>query len=48
MGILDVILVVNIILKLIGTIDWSWRVVLWPLWADIIIYIWLKIYIKLN
>lgn len=32
---LDVILVVNIILKLIGVINWSWWVVLWPLWISI-------------
>lgn len=35
LGLLDVILVVNIILKLIGVIDWSWWVVLWPLWISI-------------
>lgn len=35
---LDVILVVNIILKLIGVINWSWWVVLWPLWIIIIIF----------
>lgn len=32
----DIILVVNIILKLIGVINWSWWVVLWPLWVSII------------
>lgn len=36
-GLLDVILVVNIILKLIGVINWSWWVVLWPLWVSIAI-----------
>lgn len=36
---LDVILVVNIILKLIGIINWSWLVVLWPLWISIVIII---------
>lgn len=35
-GLLDVILVVNIILKLIGVINWSWWIVLWPLWVSII------------
>lgn len=35
LGLLDVILVVNIILKLIGVINWSWWVVLWPLWVSI-------------
>ena len=38
-GLLDVILVVNIILKLIGVINWSWWVVLWPLWVIIVIFI---------
>ena len=28
---LDVLLVVFIVLKLCGVIDWSWMVVLWPL-----------------
>lgn len=35
LGLFDVILVVNIILKLIGVINWSWWVVLWPLWISI-------------
>lgn len=35
LGLLDVILAVNIILKLIGVINWSWWVVLWPLWVSI-------------
>ena len=38
-GLLDVILVVNIILKLIGVINWSWWVVLWPLWFGVAIII---------
>lgn len=38
-GLFDVILVVNIILKLVGIINWSWLVVLWPLWISIIIII---------
>ena len=38
MGILDVILIVNIILKFIGIINWSWLVVLWPLWVILIIF----------
>lgn len=38
-GLLDLILVVNIVLKLIGVITWSWWIVLWPLWVDIIIII---------
>lgn len=39
MGLLDVVLIVNIILKIIGIISWSWWVVLWPLWVDFIIII---------
>lgn len=39
LGLLDVILIVNIILKLIGVINWSWWVVLWPLQISIIIAI---------
>ena len=38
MGLLEVLLVVFIILKLIGTIDWSWGLVLLPLWIDIGLY----------
>ena len=45
-GLLDVILVVNIILKLIGIINWSWWIVLWPLWASIAIIIIFIIIIK--
>ena len=45
-GFLDVILVVNIILKLIGLINWSWWVVLWPLWVSIVIAIICIIIIK--
>lgn len=37
MGILDVILVINIVLKLLNLITWSWWAVLWPLWAVLII-----------
>ena len=36
MNVLDVILIVNFILKIVGVIDWSWWVVLWPLWVTII------------
>ena len=45
-GLLDVILVVNIILKLIGVINWSWWVVLWPLWVSIAIIIIFIIIVK--
>ena len=44
MGLLDVILVVNIILKLVGVINWSWWVVLWPLWVVIAIIIIIKVF----
>lgn len=44
---LDVILVVNIVLKLIGVINWSWWVVLWPLWVSIAILIIIIIIVKL-
>lgn len=42
-GILDVVQIVFIILKLCGVINWSWWVVLLPLWVvlaigDIIIF----------
>lgn len=43
MTILDVILVINIILKLTGNITWSWKLVLWPLWVSIAILLYLKI-----
>ena len=46
LGLLDVILVVNIILKLIGVINWSWWVVLRPLWASITIIIIFVIIVK--
>lgn len=45
-GLLDIILVVNIILKLIGVINWSWWVVLWPLWVSIAILIIFIIIVK--
>lgn len=37
MGILDVILVINIVLKLLNLINWSWWIVLWPFWVILII-----------
>ncbi len=46
-GILDIILIINIILKYFNLIDWDWKIVLWPLWAILIIafliYSWGKI-----
>jgi len=35
-GFFDVLLLINIVLKLTGVINWSWWVVLWPLWFSII------------
>lgn len=35
-GILDVLLVIFIVLKLIGVINWSWVWVLSPLWGSIL------------
>lgn len=35
LGILAVLQVVFFVLKLIGLIDWSWWLVLVPLWVDI-------------
>jgi hypothetical protein len=39
LGLGDVLLVVFIVLKLVGVIDWSWWWVLSPLWISIIIVI---------
>ena len=36
---LNIILLVNIILKLVKIINWSWTIVLWPLWAEIALII---------
>ena len=35
-GALGVVQIVFIILKLIGTITWPWKVVLIPLWIDLV------------
>ena len=32
-SVLDVILIINIILKGFGLIEWPWRLALWPLWV---------------
>jgi hypothetical protein len=37
LGLADVLLVVFIVLKLLGVIDWSWWWVLSPLWISLII-----------
>lgn len=42
-GILDFFLIVNVIFKLLGIINWSWWIVLWPLWAVIALFITLAI-----
>ena len=34
-GFMDLLLLVNIVLKLCGVINWSWWLVLWPLWGGI-------------
>ena len=34
-GFLDFLLLVNIVLKLCGVINWSWWIVFWPLWGGI-------------
>ena len=34
-GILGVLLIVFIVLKLVGVIDWSWALVLMPLWIGL-------------
>lgn len=38
-GFFDVLLLVNIVLKFTGVINWSWWIVLWPLWYSIIMII---------
>jgi len=35
MGLLEVLQVIFIVLKLVGTIDWTWGQVLIPLWIDL-------------
>ena len=38
-GILEVVLVVNIVLKLVGVIKWSWIAVLWPIWVTVAVFV---------
>lgn len=45
-GILDFFLIVNVIFKLLGIINWNWGIVLWPLWTILIIFI--IVFIILN
>lgn len=39
LGILDILLIVFIVLKLIGVINWSWCWILAPLWIHIVLVI---------
>ena len=43
----DVLLIVFVVLKLVGVIDWSWVWVLAPFWIPTLIIIFLTIAIKL-
>ena len=47
MGFADVLLIVFVVLKLVGVIDWSWVWVLAPFWIPTLIIIFLIIVIKL-
>ena len=44
----DVLLVVFIVLKLVGVINWSWICVLSPLWISLIIFVIAVIYAKIR
>lgn len=49
MGFLEVLQIIFIVLKLINVIEWSWFVVLIPLYVDITLYIIiLLVYILIN
>lgn len=39
MSMLGVLQVIFIVLKCIGTIDWSWWAVLTPLWIDLVLIV---------
>jgi len=39
MGLLGVLLVIFIVLKLVGVIDWSWWLVLIPLWISLGLFV---------
>lgn len=43
----DVLLIVFVVLKLVGVIDWSWIWVLAPFWIPTLIIIFLTIIIKI-
>lgn len=44
MGILETILIINVVLKFFNLIDWSWNLAFWPFWTElaIIVIIYLK------
>ena len=44
MTILEMILIINVILKFFNLIDWSWSLTFWPFWVEIAIII--IIYLK--
>ena len=39
MGLLGVLLIIFIVLKLVGVIDWSWWLVLIPLWISLGLFV---------
>lgn len=39
LNVLDGILILNIALKLLNKISWSWWIVLWPFWVQLILII---------
>lgn len=47
LGIVEVLLIVFLVLKLCKLIDWSWWWVLSPLWIWVLIYLILKIIIRI-
>ena len=47
-GLLNLTLIIHIILKFTGIINWNWSIVLWPLWAIFIITIIVIIILKYN
>lgn len=48
MSLSSVLVIVFIILKLCKVINWSWLIVLSPIWIEIIIYLILIIFIKIT
>lgn len=39
LGFFGILALINIVLKLTHVIAWSWWIVFWPLWAELIIII---------